>query len=43
MRPERLTSHRLPLEEAAHGYKIFKEEQNSVTKFVSHPGLGQLH
>jgi threonine dehydrogenase-like Zn-dependent dehydrogenase len=33
-----LISHRLPLEEAAHGYKIFKEQQNEVTKVVLKPG-----
>lgn len=38
-----LISHRLPLEEAAHGYKIFKEEQSSVTKVVLHPGVAQVH
>ena len=32
-----LISHRLPLEEAAHGYKIFKEQQNDVTKVVLKP------
>jgi threonine dehydrogenase-like Zn-dependent dehydrogenase len=32
-----LISHRLPLEEAAHGYKIFKEQQNEVTKVVLKP------
>jgi threonine dehydrogenase-like Zn-dependent dehydrogenase len=36
-------SHHLPLEQAAHGYKIFKEEQNSVTKVVLHPGGVQEH
>lgn len=38
-----LISHRLPLEEAAHGYKIFKEQQNDVTKVVLKPGLGTRH
>lgn len=38
-----LISHRLPLEEAAHGYKIFKEQQNDVTKVVLKPGLGARH
>jgi threonine dehydrogenase-like Zn-dependent dehydrogenase len=33
-----LISHRLPLEQAPHGYKIFKEEQNTVTKVVLKPG-----
>ena len=32
-----LISHRLPLEEAAAGYKIFKEQQNEVTKVVLKP------
>jgi threonine dehydrogenase-like Zn-dependent dehydrogenase len=33
-----LISHRLPLEEAARGYKMFKEQQNEVTKVVLKPG-----
>ena len=33
-----LISHRLPLEQAAHGYKIFKEQQDEVTKVVLKPG-----
>lgn len=33
-----LISHRMPLEEAATGYKIFKEQQNEVTKVVLKPG-----
>jgi threonine dehydrogenase-like Zn-dependent dehydrogenase len=32
-----LISHRLPLEEAARGYKMFKEQQNEVTKVVLKP------
>jgi threonine dehydrogenase-like Zn-dependent dehydrogenase len=32
-----LISHRLGLEEAPHGYKIFKEQQNEVTKVVLKP------
>ncbi|HEX3950201.1 MAG TPA: zinc-dependent alcohol dehydrogenase [Steroidobacteraceae bacterium] len=32
-----LISHRLSLEEAARGYKIFKEQQNEVTKVVLKP------
>jgi threonine dehydrogenase-like Zn-dependent dehydrogenase len=32
-----LISHRLPLEDAAQGYKIFKENQNEVTKVVLKP------
>ena len=32
-----LISHRLPLEEAANGYRIFKEQQNDVTKVVLKP------
>jgi threonine dehydrogenase-like Zn-dependent dehydrogenase len=35
-----LISHRLPLEEAPRGYKIFLEEQNEVTKVVLKPGAG---
>jgi len=38
-----LISHRLPLEEAADGYKIFKEQQNDVTKVVLKPGLVTRH
>jgi threonine dehydrogenase-like Zn-dependent dehydrogenase len=33
-----LISHRLDLEDAARGYKIFKEQQNEVTKVVLKPG-----
>jgi threonine dehydrogenase-like Zn-dependent dehydrogenase len=32
-----LISHRLPLEEAPEGYKMFKEKQNEVTKVVLKP------
>ena len=35
-----LISHRLSLEEAPKGYKIFKEQQNEVTKVVLKPGAG---
>ena len=38
-----LISHRLLLEEAAHGYKIFKERQNEVTKVVLKPQRGTRH
>jgi threonine dehydrogenase-like Zn-dependent dehydrogenase len=38
-----LISHRLPLEEAAQGYKIFKEQQNEVTKVVLKPQLRSVH
>jgi threonine dehydrogenase-like Zn-dependent dehydrogenase len=38
-----LISHRLPLEEAPHGYEIFKEQQNEVTKVVLKPGMGTRH
>jgi threonine dehydrogenase-like Zn-dependent dehydrogenase len=38
-----LISHRLSLEEAAHGYKIFKEQQNEVTKVVLQPQRGTRH
>ena len=33
-----LISHRLPLEEAARGYKNFREQQDSWTKVVLKPG-----
>jgi threonine dehydrogenase-like Zn-dependent dehydrogenase len=32
-----LISHRMALEDAPHGYKIFKEEQNETTKVVLKP------
>jgi len=35
-----LISHRLPLEEAPEGYKMFKERQNEVTKVVLRPHGG---
>jgi threonine dehydrogenase-like Zn-dependent dehydrogenase len=38
-----LISHRLSLEEAPHGYKIFKEQQNEVTKVVLKPQLSTRH
>jgi threonine dehydrogenase-like Zn-dependent dehydrogenase len=38
-----LISHRLPLEDAPHGYKIFKEQQNDVTKVVLKPHLQRAH
>ena len=34
-----LISHRLPLEQAPQGYKMFKDEQDSCTKVVLKPGL----
>lgn len=34
-----LISHRLPLEEAAEGYRKFAEEQNETTKVVLKPGM----
>ena len=34
-----LISHRLPLEDAARGYKNFKEEQDSWTKVILKPGM----
>ena len=36
-----LISHRLPLEEAARGYKCFKEQQNEWTKVVLKPGMAE--
>jgi threonine dehydrogenase-like Zn-dependent dehydrogenase len=34
-----LISHRLSLEDAPQGYKMFKERQNEVTKVVLKPGM----
>jgi len=34
-----LISHRLPLEQAPEGYRMFKEEQDSCTKVVLKPGM----
>ena len=34
-----LISHRMPLEQAAEGYKKFKTEQNETTKIVLKPGM----
>jgi len=34
-----LISHRLPLEEAAEGYRMFHDHQNEVTKVVLKPGM----
>jgi threonine dehydrogenase-like Zn-dependent dehydrogenase len=34
-----LISHRLPLEEAVEGYRMFKDEQDTCTKVVLKPGL----
>jgi threonine dehydrogenase-like Zn-dependent dehydrogenase len=36
-----LISHRLPLEQAAEGYKNFKQQQDSWTKVVLKPGMDQ--
>jgi threonine dehydrogenase-like Zn-dependent dehydrogenase len=38
-----LISHRLPLEEAPRGYRIFKEQQNDVTKVVLKPQQSTRH
>ncbi|HLJ22155.1 MAG TPA: zinc-dependent alcohol dehydrogenase [Stellaceae bacterium] len=38
-----LISHRLALEEGPDGYRMFKEEQNEVTKVVLKPGQPKLH
>jgi threonine dehydrogenase-like Zn-dependent dehydrogenase len=38
-----LISHRLDLEDAALGYKNFKEKQNEFTKIVLKPGSGTRH
>ena len=34
-----LISHRLPLEDAPEGYKMFNDKQNEVTKVVLKPDL----
>jgi threonine dehydrogenase-like Zn-dependent dehydrogenase len=34
-----LISHRMPLEKAAEGYKLFHDEQNETTKIVLKPGM----
>jgi threonine dehydrogenase-like Zn-dependent dehydrogenase len=34
-----LISHRMPLEQAAEGYRMFHDEQNDVTKIVLKPGM----
>lgn len=34
-----LISHRLPLEDAAEGYRLFAEDQNETTKVVLKPGM----
>ena len=36
---EFLISHRMPLEEAPEGYKMFHDNQNEVTKIVLKPGM----
>jgi threonine dehydrogenase-like Zn-dependent dehydrogenase len=38
-----LISHRLPLEDAPRGYRMFKEQQNDVTKVVLKPQQGTHH
>jgi len=37
-----LISHRLPLEGAPNGYRMFKQQQNEVTKVVLKPGASTL-
>ncbi|MCW2390679.1 threonine dehydrogenase-like Zn-dependent dehydrogenase [Sphingobium sp. B1D7B] len=37
-----LISHRMPLSEAAQGYKMFHDHQNEVTKVVLKPGLDRV-
>ena len=34
-----LISHRMPLEKAPEGYKLFHDEQDQATKIVLKPGL----
>ena len=38
-----LISHRLPLEQAAEGYRLFHDHQNEVTKVVLKPGMQAPH
>jgi threonine dehydrogenase-like Zn-dependent dehydrogenase len=38
-----LISHRLPLEQAPEGYRMFKQEQNSTTKVVLKPQHSAVH
>jgi threonine dehydrogenase-like Zn-dependent dehydrogenase len=38
-----LISHRLPLDDAAEGYRMFKEEQNEITKVVLKPDWKARH
>jgi threonine dehydrogenase-like Zn-dependent dehydrogenase len=38
-----LISHRLPLEQAPDGYRMFAERQNETTKVVLKPGWEQAH
>ncbi|MBC8120401.1 MAG: glutathione-dependent formaldehyde dehydrogenase, partial [Gemmatimonadaceae bacterium] len=35
--PSFIISHRLPLEEAPHAYKIFRDQRNDCTKVVFKP------
>jgi threonine dehydrogenase-like Zn-dependent dehydrogenase len=37
--PTYIITHRLPLEEAAHGYKIFRDKQEDCIKVVLKPGM----
>ncbi|MBZ0306051.1 MAG: glutathione-dependent formaldehyde dehydrogenase, partial [Anaerolineae bacterium] len=37
IQPSRVISHRLPIEQAPHGYEIFKHKQESCTKVVLQP------
>ncbi|HEY3731009.1 MAG TPA: zinc-dependent alcohol dehydrogenase [Steroidobacteraceae bacterium] len=38
-----LISHRLPLEQATEGYRLFKQEQNATTKVVLKPKQSAVH
>jgi threonine dehydrogenase-like Zn-dependent dehydrogenase len=38
IRPDAIISHRLPLDEAPHGYKIFADKQDDCRKVVLYPG-----
>jgi len=38
-----LTTHRLPLEDAARGYEMFRRQQDDCIKVVLHPAVEHLH
>jgi len=40
--PSFLITHRIPLEQAPHGYEIFKHKQDNCIKIVLKPGAANL-